>query len=59
MACQWFFPGTLVFSTNKADRHDITVILLKVALNTIIPMNLFYSTLSEGLGLVKILYGKF
>jgi hypothetical protein len=33
--------------------------LLKVALNTIIPMNLFYSTLSEGLGLVKILYGKF
>jgi hypothetical protein len=26
---------TLVSSTNKTDRHDITVILLKVALNTI------------------------
>ena len=31
----WFFPGTLVSSTNKNDRHDITEILLKVALNTI------------------------
>jgi hypothetical protein len=26
---------TLVFSINKTDRHDITEILLKVALNTI------------------------
>jgi hypothetical protein len=26
-----------VFSINKTDRHDITKILLKVALNTIIP----------------------
>ena len=25
---------SVVFSTNKADRHDITEILLKVALNT-------------------------
>ena len=33
--CQWFSPGTLVSSTNKTDRHDITEILLKVALNTI------------------------
>jgi hypothetical protein len=32
---QWFSPGTLVSSTNKADCHDITEILLKVALNTI------------------------
>ena len=32
---QWFSPGTLVSSTNKTDRHDITEILLKVALNTI------------------------
>ena len=32
---QWFSPGTLVSSTNKSDRHDITEILLKVALNTI------------------------
>ena len=32
---QWFSSGTLVSSTNTADRHDITEILLKVALNTI------------------------
>jgi hypothetical protein len=31
----WFSPGTPVFSTNKAGRHDIAEILLKVALNTI------------------------
>ena len=34
-AGQWFSPGTPVSSTNKTDRHDITEILLKVALNTI------------------------
>jgi hypothetical protein len=28
-------PGTPVFTTNKTDRHDITEILLKEALNTI------------------------
>jgi len=39
--CQWlapgrlFSPGTRVSSTNKTDGHDITEILLKVALNTI------------------------
>jgi hypothetical protein len=31
----WFSPGSQVSSTNKTDRHDITDILLKVALNTI------------------------
>jgi energy-converting hydrogenase Eha subunit E len=31
----WFSPGTLISSTNKSDRHDITEILLKIALNTI------------------------
>ena len=31
----WFSPGTPVSSTNKTDHHDITEILLKVALNTI------------------------
>jgi hypothetical protein len=31
---QWFSPGTPVYFTNKTDRHDITEILLKVALNT-------------------------
>ena len=34
-ACRWFSPGTLVSSTNKTDRHDITEILLKVVLTTI------------------------
>ena len=33
--CQWFSPGTPVSSSNKTDRHDITEILLKVALNII------------------------
>jgi hypothetical protein len=28
-------PGTPVFSTNKIDCHDITEILLKMALNSI------------------------
>ena len=30
-----FSPGTPVSSINKTDRHDITEILLKLALNTI------------------------
>jgi hypothetical protein len=32
---RWFSLGTPVSSTNKTDRHDITKILLKVALSTI------------------------
>ena len=32
---RWFSQGTPVSSTNKTDRHDITEILLKVALSTI------------------------
>ena len=32
---RWFSPGPPVSSTNKTDRHDITAILLKVALNSI------------------------
>jgi hypothetical protein len=32
---RWFSPGTPVSSTNKTDCHDITEILLEVALNTI------------------------
>jgi hypothetical protein len=31
---QWFSLGTLVSTTNKTDCHDITEILLKVALST-------------------------
>jgi hypothetical protein len=34
-AGRWFSPGTLVSPTNKTRRHNITEILLKVALNTI------------------------
>jgi hypothetical protein len=34
-AGQWFSPGTPDSSTNKTDRHDITEILLKLALNPI------------------------
>ena len=36
MAGWWFSPGTRVSSSNKTDRHDVTEILLEVALNTII-----------------------
>jgi hypothetical protein len=35
VAGQWFSPGTAVSSTNKTDHHDLTEILLKVALTTI------------------------
>jgi hypothetical protein len=35
VAGQWFSSGAPVSSTNKTDCHDITEILLKVALNTI------------------------
>jgi hypothetical protein len=34
-AGQWFFPGTLVFFTNKSDCPNITAILLKTVLPTI------------------------
>ena len=34
---RWFSPGPPVSSTNKTDSHDITKILLKVALNTVKP----------------------
>jgi hypothetical protein len=36
---RWFSPGTSVSSTNKTDRHEITEILLKVALSIIKPTN--------------------
>ena len=35
MIGRWFSPGPLDTSTNKTDRHDVTEISLKVALNTI------------------------
>ena len=42
-AGRWFSPGTAVSSTNKTDCHDITEILLKVMLNTIILTVLFFT----------------
>jgi hypothetical protein len=35
MAGRWFSPDTPISSTKKTDRHDISEVLLKVALNTI------------------------
>jgi hypothetical protein len=41
--CQWpgkgqcFVSGTLVYTANKTDHHDITELLLKVVLSTITP----------------------
>ena len=35
MTGRWFSQGTPIFSTNKTDRHDITEILFKSALDTI------------------------
>jgi hypothetical protein len=32
-AGRWFSPGIPISSTNKIDTHDITKILLKLALN--------------------------
>jgi hypothetical protein len=43
---QWFSLGTLVSSTNKTDLHDITEILLKVALNNIYQHNNFLVRMS-------------
>jgi hypothetical protein len=42
VAGRCFSPGTPVSSTNKTDRHDITEILLKVALNTKTLTPLYY-----------------
>jgi hypothetical protein len=38
----WIFPGTPVSSNDKIECHDITEILLKVALNTTtLTLNIF------------------
>ena len=42
----WFSPGTSVSPTNETNCHDITEILLKVALNTI-TLTLPLSSLNE------------
>jgi hypothetical protein len=46
-AGRWFSTGPPVSSTNKTDRHDITEILLKVALSIIaLTINLMWLTLA-------------
>jgi hypothetical protein len=44
---RWFSPGPPVSCTNKTDRHDITEILLKVALNTIKQTNIVFIRLTQ------------
>ena len=41
---RWCYPGPLVSSTNKTNHHDITEILLKVALNSINQLNQLTNT---------------
>ena len=60
MTGRWVSPGTPVSSTNKTDLHDITEILLKVALNTVNPITLntnIHSFLFQALGLVIAAFG--
>ena len=45
--CHLLSPGTPVSSTNKTDHHNITEILLKVALNTIKPNQTSFSYLVQ------------
>jgi hypothetical protein len=40
---RWFSPGTPASSTTKTGRHDIAEILLKVALNTKIQIQIHIS----------------
>ena len=47
LADQWFSPSTPASSTNETDHHNITEILLKVALNTIIPNPVLDTTLCD------------
>jgi len=47
---RWFSPDPPVSSTNKTDLHDITEILLKVALNQTNKTNNIFSTLISMIG---------
>lgn len=46
---RWLYPSTPVSPINKTDRHDITEVFLKVALNTINQTNLKYCENIENL----------
>jgi hypothetical protein len=52
---RWFSPGIPVSSTNKIERHNITEILLKVALNTINPKILRIVCKEESLILISVM----
>jgi hypothetical protein len=43
----WFSPGPQVSITTKTDRHDLTEILLKVALNIIKPPTSLQKSISN------------
>ena len=51
-----FFWGTLISPTNKSDHHDITEILLKVALNTIKQAN---NSIKQDITTTKIVLPKY
>jgi hypothetical protein len=56
-ASRWFPPGTPFSSTNKIDRHDITEISLKVALNTINQPTNSFTTFNYHFSIFKYFYG--
>jgi hypothetical protein len=45
-----YFLGTPVSSTNKTDHHDLTDILLKVMLSTIILLNSIHQSMTQVMG---------
>jgi hypothetical protein len=53
---RWFSPGTPASSTTKTGRHDIAEILLKVALNTKIQIQIYNSKCFEGAVIVVIVW---
>ena len=55
---RWFSPGPLVSSTNKTDCHDITEIMLKVALNTIKQTNIKHKSRASECSLIADHYWK-
>jgi hypothetical protein len=56
----FFFPGTPLSSTNRPDRHDITEIVLKVALKTLILaiILLYNSSLSKFILILVIFFSE-